>query len=299
MHCMALSTSPRDVCQAYNGCRQDDATQTIAHSHYLTSTFRLTFPPMTELPASDETPPTAVMFFGNWGVGKSTLLTLLGGNFTSGVKFMESVTRKASEQIVTLDGEKLILIDIPGLYENDEEASEANAKELTRALGKGYRYKLFFLLTGHNRGLQTQDLALMSNVNKHISQDHGAKVEFGIIVNQIKGDKMYDMYAENFTKDNLQKIFGSPEFKKLDLDIQVGSVTLLRFEEEDVLAQRVRDAIIQPVRDQVPVKICLSGPIVTQDKDKDRSDGGISRFRIAAGILSTLVVMGLGLALGQ
>jgi hypothetical protein len=79
----------------------------------------------------------------------------------------------------------------------------------------------------------------------------------------------------------------------------------VRFEEEDVLAQRIRDAIIQPVKDQVPVKICLSGPIVTQDKDKDMSednngnkseskDGGNSRFEIAAGILSTLVLMGIG-----
>ncbi|KAF9365427.1 hypothetical protein BGX34_010054 [Mortierella sp. NVP85] len=266
---------------------------------------------MTELPASDETPPTAVMFFGNWGVGKSTLLTLLGGNFPSGVKFMEGVTQKASEQTVTLDGEKLILIDIPGLYENGEEPSEANAGELTRALEKGYRYKLFFLLMGHNRGLQAPDLALMSKVNKHVSQDHGAKVEFGIVINQIKGNEVYNMYAENLTKDNLKKIFGSPEFKKLGLDIQIGSVTLVRFEEDDVLAERVRDAIIQPVMDQVPVKICLSESIVTQDKDKDRSednnentsksrDGDISTFNIAAAIISVaLGAAAIGIGVGM
>ncbi|KAF9365425.1 hypothetical protein BGX34_010052 [Mortierella sp. NVP85] len=228
---------------------------------------------MTELPASSEKPPTAVIFIGNIGAGKSTLLTQLGGNFHSDVGFMEGVTKEVSEQTVLLDGERLILMDTPGLHEISKEATMANAEKLTRALEKGYEYKLFIVLAAHNRGLQPRDLALISAVNKSVRQADGANVEFGIIVNQIEGDAVYNMYAKDFSK-KLQRLRGVPILKKYGLDIQVGSVTLVRFEKEDVLAERVRDALVQPIKDQVPIKICLSGPIVTQKDDQDDVEDG-------------------------
>jgi small GTP-binding protein len=228
---------------------------------------------MTELPASSEMPPTAVIFIGNIGAGKSTLLTQLGGNFHSDVGFMEGVTKEVSEQTVLLDGEPLILMDTPGLHEISKEATKANAEKLTRALEKGYEYKLFIVLAAHNRGLQLRDLALISAVNKSVRQANGANVEFGIIVNQIEGDAVYNMYAKDFSK-KLQRLRGVPILKKYGLDIQVGSVTLVRFEEEDVLAERVRDALIQPIKDQVPTKICLSRPILTQKDDQDEGEDG-------------------------
>ncbi|KAK3806476.1 MAG: hypothetical protein J3Q66DRAFT_359172 [Benniella sp.] len=157
-------------------------------------------------PASSETPPTALIFIGTMGAGKETLLSQLGWSFGSSVTFAEGAfdIQKASEQTVTLDGRKLILMNTPELYEIDEEAA---TERLTRALERGYKYKLFFVLAAHNRGLVSEDLALMSAVNRCVRQANGATVEFGIIVNQIEVDTMYNMYKERFTTENLRELF--------------------------------------------------------------------------------------------
>jgi ribosome biogenesis GTPase A len=43
------------------------------------------------------------MFIGNTDVGKSTLLSQLGGNFFSGFSFMEGYTKDIEEQPITLN----------------------------------------------------------------------------------------------------------------------------------------------------------------------------------------------------
>ncbi|KAF9365424.1 hypothetical protein BGX34_010051 [Mortierella sp. NVP85] len=221
---------------------------------------------MTELPASDGKP-VAVMFIGNIGAGKSTLLTQLGGNFHSDVKFMEGVTQEVSEQTVILDGKRVILMDTPGLYEIDEEATNANAEKLTRALNKGYEYKLFFVLKGTNRGLTSEDLGIMSSVNKCVRLTNDAKVEFGAIINLIQDDKVYNMYQENFNMDKLRALFQSPALRKYDLDIEFKSVLLVRFDEAAVLNRRLREVISKSVKDLSPVKIKLLGTILARNQD--------------------------------
>lgn len=145
-------------------------SQNLLHSPFL-ALFHLTSIPrlaslsfslaMTVPSSSKNNPDTAVVFIGNAGAGKSTLLSQLGGDFKSGVSFMEGLTKEVSEQIVTLNGRQVILMDVPGLYEFDNEATMSNAEKLSEALTRGYNYKLFLVLKADSRGLIPTEIALM------------------------------------------------------------------------------------------------------------------------------------------
>jgi hypothetical protein len=204
---------------------------------------------MTELPAWDGEPTVAVMFIGNIGARRSTLIRQLGGNLHYGVGFMEGVAQQVSEQIVILDGKPLILMDVPVPYGMGEEAAIVHAERLTRALERGYKYKLFFVLRATNRGLCREDLAQMSAVNRCVRLANDTKVEFGIIINQIQDELVYTMYKENFTRESLRKLFRDPRFESYELDIEFNSVLLVRFNEEAVLPARLKEIIFEPVED--------------------------------------------------
>ncbi|KAG0224184.1 hypothetical protein B0O80DRAFT_494374 [Mortierella sp. GBAus27b] len=203
-------------------------------------------------------PSTAIMLIGNAGAGKSTLLTHLGGNFKSGVSFMHGLTQELAEQTVVLNGQQVILMDVPGLYEFDLEATNSNASKLTNALKKGYNYKLFFVLKADSRGFVPQDLSLMSIVNKCVRQANNAKVDFRVIINQIHDDKEYKMYEERIVKDKFQSFFSSPKLKDLELaDIQISSVMLVRFNEDAAAGRQLKEQLTREIEAQpgVPLKI--------------------------------------------
>ncbi|KAG0217721.1 hypothetical protein BGX31_000155, partial [Mortierella sp. GBA43] len=212
---------------------------------------------------------TAVVFIGNAGAGKSTFLSLLGGNFESGVSFMEGFTKETSEQTVTLDGRQVILMDVPGMYEIDDESTKVNAQKLTKALKRGYKYKLFFILIAHPRGFQGQDLALMSQVNKCVRQANMSKIDFRIIINQIQDDEVYKMYEERVVKDNFQKAFGSPQLKKYNLDIQVNGVMLVRFSKSGLADKTFKNNLAKEVLAHVAIPIVLNDDIKAENKDLD------------------------------
>jgi hypothetical protein len=211
------------------------------------------------VPASSETPPTAVIFIGTKGAGKKTLLSQLDWSYGSSVDFVEGAftIQEASEQTVTLDGKKLILMNTPGPYGIDEKATKANTENLTKALQQGYNYKIFIILKGNHLGLTNEDLALMSTVNKCVRQVNGAKVEFGLIINQIQiqDDSMYNTYKQNFTRESLRKLFRSPKLGRYELDIEFNSVLLGRRDERTVLTRRLRRAISKPFKDLTSVKV--------------------------------------------
>ncbi|KAF9365426.1 hypothetical protein BGX34_010053 [Mortierella sp. NVP85] len=235
------------------------------------------------VPASRGTSPTALIFIGTRGAGRKTLFSQLGWSFEPPVNFVEGafVIQEESEQTVTLNGKELILMNTSGLYERGEEASRLNTERLTRALERGYNYKIFFVLKANFRGLASEDLALMSAVNRCVRQADGAKVEFGIIVNQIERDAVYYMYKEGLTTENLRN------FESYELDIEVNSVLLGWFDGMTDLAERLRGVISKPfkgvtpvkinppvkidppVKINPPIKINPPGPTVAQNKDKD------------------------------
>ncbi|KAI8360178.1 hypothetical protein B0O80DRAFT_438622 [Mortierella sp. GBAus27b] len=233
-----------------------------------------------------EKPTTAIMFIGNIGAGKSTLLSHLGGDFLSGIRFMEGLTKQVSEQIVTLNGQRVVLMDIPGLYEADDQATKANAKKLTEALRRGYDYKLFFVLMGGNRGLTKEDLALMSTVNKCIRQANGARVAFRVIINQINDRKLYSMYDQCLARDNFRTFFDNPNFKQYELDIQINSVLLIRFYEDADIDESTLDNLMKHVEGQEAVQVKLVKEVKTVNDD-------LKLYAIAAATAVTTVFLTL------
>jgi GTP-binding protein EngB required for normal cell division len=217
-----------------------------------------------------EKPKTAVIFLGNMGAGKSTLLSQLIDDereFQSGVSFMSGLTKEVSEHVDgRINGEPVILIDTPGLYEPSNRATKANAEKLTEALSKGYNYKIFFVLKATNRGLTSEDLALMSYVNKSVCQDNGAKVEYQVIINQIKDDETFNLYETNVANDCFRRLFESLDPEDYEIDIQIAGVTLLRFDKVAVKDKRFRGVITRQVQTHVPVQVKVK-PIVTDNKD--------------------------------
>ncbi|KAG0004110.1 hypothetical protein BGZ65_000913 [Modicella reniformis] len=205
-------------------------------------------------PSSEESK-VAVIFLGNIGSGKSTLLAQIGGSFNSGLSFLVGYTKDVAEQTIQLEGQEVILIDTPGLYEPDRKATIANAKELSKALKRGYDYKIFFVVMASNRALTYADLSLMFLVNDAIRQVNDAKVAFRIIVNQIRDDEMYKMYDEHLAKDNCRSFFGSFKFEGRPFDIQINDVLLLRYNEEAVQRKEFASLIIEHVRAHVQVKV--------------------------------------------
>jgi tRNA U34 5-carboxymethylaminomethyl modifying GTPase MnmE/TrmE len=215
-------------------------------------------------------PDTAVVFIGNAGAGKSTLLSQLGGDFESGVSFMEGLTKEVSEQVVTLNGRQVILMDVPGLYEFDNEATMSNAEKLSEALTRGYKYKLFLVLKADSRGLTPMEIALMSTVNKYIRQSNGDKVDFRVIINQIGDDTVYDMINDRIAKDNFKDLLASPKLDGYGLDIQIKGVMLVRFDEAALVGKHLKEDLSKEVEAQVEIPLRLEEDFKAENKDIDQ-----------------------------
>ncbi|KAF9584442.1 hypothetical protein BGW38_006436 [Lunasporangiospora selenospora] len=233
----------------------------------------------------------AVMFIGNKGVGKSTLLSQLGGNFKSGFSFMEGITKDASEQEVNIGGQPTILIDVPGLYDTTEKGTRINSKKLTEALNLGYHYKLFFVLAGNSRGISDEDLVLMFRVNEAISDAMGSKVEFWLIVNRIHGEKELQEYERHLTPESFQKdLFQiATAFGTHPVDIRIRGIVLLRYDEKAVENRGFYHRLLPCVMAQIPVRLKV--------KQISASVGDISLIKkivitlSSLGLLTTIVLL--------
>lgn len=192
---------------------------------------------------------TAVLLIGNSGTGKSTLLSQLSSKeFVSGTSLRTGVTKNVREEEVQIGRQRLVLIDVPGLYEPDESETKHNANELTKALSKkGYDYKLYFVMKAENRGPLNSDLVMMSKVNQCIKQVNGSRVSFRIIVNQITDQEVYDLYEQYLAEDNFATLFKSLKIPGYSFNIKIDRVLLLRFNKEFVRQRRFKDVIAADV----------------------------------------------------
>ncbi|KFH72865.1 hypothetical protein MVEG_00090 [Podila verticillata NRRL 6337] len=179
---------------------------------------------------------TAILLFGNAGAGKSTLLTQLGGTkFKAGVTFREGFTKEVEEERVTLSsGQTVMLVDVPGLFEPSEKATQNNALELNVALRLDYEFKFFFIMKADNRGPSDAELVMMSKVNECIKTSYGSRVSFRVIVNQIMNDEVNKIYEDHVAKDNCESLFQGLDIPGYSFDIKIDSVILLRYSPEDV-----------------------------------------------------------------
>ncbi|KAG0315732.1 hypothetical protein BG000_005093, partial [Podila horticola] len=221
-------------------------------------------PPYSEPPSSPKQ--AAVLLLGNSGAGKSTLLTQLGAKtFASGVQFRKGYTKEVHQEEIVLKGQRVILIDAPGLYEPLEKETQNNAKKLTEALKKGYDYKLYFVMLASNRGPDDKEMVMMSRINDCIKKADGSRVSFRVIVNQIPDQKVYDMYQESLADDNCESLFASMDIEGFSFDIKIDNVMLLMFDKEEVSKCGFEERIAADVYQHTPTAITTTALKASND----------------------------------
>ncbi|KAF9111035.1 hypothetical protein BGX27_005496, partial [Mortierella sp. AM989] len=208
----------------------------------------------------------AILFIGHSGAGKSTLLSQLGGNFESGVKFRAGYTTDIYETRAMVNGEEVILMDVPGLFEPDDEKTKHNASKLTEALKRGYRYMLYFVLKANNRGPPEEEMVMMSKVNECVRQA-GSKATYRIIVNQIQSKEVYDMYAECVALDNCESLFKSMNMEEFSFDITVTGVLMFMYDEKAVEGYQFRSKLEEDIQKHQPALLSLKRDIEVSNKD--------------------------------
>lgn len=143
--------------------------------------------------------PTRLVFVGNPGVGKSTLLNGLCGKpaFESGVTSGEPSLTTESKSETDNDGN--VFIDTPGM--SDNRTPDKAAKEITMAIRDNASFgnlKLFFVLTLDNGRVRATDTTTI----KLVLDTLPANTPYGIIVNQIGPKSLQKLNSDrkNFEK---------------------------------------------------------------------------------------------------
>lgn len=129
-----------------------------------------------------------VIFCGNPGVGKSTLLSsITGENFKSGVSWAKGLTTELEwKAIRNIPGFRFA--DTPGLADIDmkKQAGEAITKALTSAKKENHDVLLFFVVNDTNGRTRTEDLYTIRSVLDSIEVEGGRKNNlYSVIVNQM------------------------------------------------------------------------------------------------------------------
>ncbi|KAF9167395.1 hypothetical protein DFQ26_004724 [Actinomortierella ambigua] len=208
-----------------------------------------------------QTDTIAIVLLGNSGSGKSTLLNLLGGQFGSGVKMRKGFTKNVQVQEVLLGGKIVELIDVPGLFEPNDNETRKNAEQLTEALTREREYILYFVLRATNRGLENADLLMMSKINQCIRLADGERVSYRVIVNQIMDDETRNMCKESLVSDHFLSLFGQMNAEGFSFDIQVKSVLLLSFGIESAQQQEFKNMVEEDIRMQLATRVDLKNDI--------------------------------------
>ncbi|KAG0310540.1 hypothetical protein BGZ99_000326 [Dissophora globulifera] len=225
----------------------------------------------------------AVLFIGNTGSGKSALLSQIGGDFASGVAFRRGFTRGILEQNITLNGKSAVLMDAPGLFEPEQDATHNNAKMLTEALKRNYDFKLFFVLKADNRGPPNNELILMSKVNECVHQAQAeTRIKFTAIINQIMDDKVYNLYRDHVAHDKFRSLFTGMKIPGCKFnDIHIENVIMLRFDEKKIRLKQFGPEILPGITVQkaIPVFVRKDISVTAEDiKNVNKNDSAGSWF---------------------
>ncbi|KAF9097775.1 hypothetical protein BGX27_000912 [Mortierella sp. AM989] len=208
---------------------------------------------------------TAVVFIGNAGAGKSTLLSQIGGNFKSGSTFRSGYTKNVSEKTVTLDSEEVVLIDVPGLLEPNPRNIPINAGKIANALNRRYNYKLFFVLRAKNSGIDDAEVEMMVKLSECVRQEDGSKVPFGVFINQIQSQRVFDMYHEKVIKDNFSEFFNSLKGERPTADVEIDCVNPFWFDEDGIENFTLRDTVVKAIASHKAVQLRPDIQIILED----------------------------------
>jgi len=123
--------------------------------------------------------PNYVLFVGNPGTGKSTLLNSILGNsvFRSGVSYGSGLTYEM--QKFCKDG--IVYCDTPGLADSARRQTAAN--EINKALTQTGFYRLFFVIVLDSGRVIPQDIATINLVTQSLT--NSPNNSYGIIINKV------------------------------------------------------------------------------------------------------------------
>jgi len=122
---------------------------------------------------------TNILFLGNPGKGKSTLLNGLIGRtvFKSGFSQFGGLTYKLHKQEVN----GVMYMDTPGLDDADQEMKKKAADAVTESLKANGIYKVFFIITLESGRFDPRDSTLIS-----VILDHAPDItKYGLIINKV------------------------------------------------------------------------------------------------------------------
>jgi len=150
----------------------------------------------------------SVVFVGNPGVGKSALLSALGGKFDHGYHQVSGLTTEVSEQFVELGNTDIRLVDMPGIYDAGEGRADVIIRHLQmlhKTLNDGSPFLVFFVLSPRNGRIDNADLAIMKLVLDNIEQ--GPTI--GLILTQIRKRDYEQIRSPAYTASVLKLLEGA------------------------------------------------------------------------------------------
>ncbi|KAF9970309.1 hypothetical protein BGZ73_007007 [Actinomortierella ambigua] len=139
-----------------------------------------------------------VLLIGNTGTGKSFLLNSIGGRFQSGFNPSSGLTKTSTYCYVMINGNKVRLIDAPGLLEASGERMIANSRAITEALRMKGGFKLIFVLPECGGRVLPAELYTIGKVMAAIEYS----IDVGIIINKVSEEDM-KRYAESPARDDI------------------------------------------------------------------------------------------------
>ncbi|KAF9313938.1 hypothetical protein BG006_004046, partial [Podila minutissima] len=189
------------------------------------------------------------------------------------------LTKSIEEERVALsNGQTVMLIDVPGLFESSDAATKDNASKLNAALNLDYEFKIFFVMKADNRGPSDPEMVMMSKINECIKTVTGSRVSFRLIVNQIMSDEVYKMYEDYVAKDNCKSFFDGLDIQDFSFDIKIDSVMLLRYSLEDIDCGGFRGKMEKEVYQHSPVVIKMRKPLEFSNKDLEMYEVSLKAF---------------------
>ncbi|KAF9155524.1 hypothetical protein BG015_009605 [Linnemannia schmuckeri] len=154
------------------------------------------------------TPMVNLAIVGNPGVGKSSILNALGGNFDHGYSAVSGLTTSVSKQQVTFSHIQLQLYDIPGIDDCSPDGNDSIVKHLQMvqdSLNEGGPFIILFVLKPTNGRIKPSDYMVMKTVIDSLRE--GPQV--GIILTHAIPRDIHHYRSQHYAKmmlDKLEKI---------------------------------------------------------------------------------------------
>ncbi|KAF9121113.1 hypothetical protein BGW39_010836 [Mortierella sp. 14UC] len=157
---------------------------------------------------------TKILFIGNPGVGKSALLNVFGGSFTSGCSEVAGLTQQVTNEPVVFHGRSLRLFDVPGIDDCIEDGGDdtivKHLQMLQDTLNTGGQFVVFFVISPRQGRIEPSDYMIMKTVLDSLRQ----APMVGLILTQVKPKHMTQIKSQDYTLKLLTPLSNIVESKE-------------------------------------------------------------------------------------